>query len=346
METNQEVCQNCQNTLPIEAKYCPSCSQKVKTGKVTIREFVQEFFDTVFNLDSKLFQTLGGLFIPGKLTKEYFDGKRKSYAPPIRLFLVMLVLLLTIISYVIEDGNVDTNVIEFGVEEKLEKEYLEELERTRIEMEKDSLQGDFALVDSFLRRVRYKKETFKRTQTHTLYIFDREKRSFKKIEISGDDISNLTEAEFFKKYELEGVINKLLGRQMRKFNLDPNAFRRFLLGSFTWMSFLYLPFMAMVLKLLYWRRNKYFIEHLVFLFHVHSFIFLVFSLIILGQILPAIIRIAMGIGMIFYFIFAFKKVYEQNWGKTIGKIIFFSFSYLLGFTLFMLLFTFIGFLIF
>lgn len=111
METNLQVCKNCNNTLPFEAKYCPVCSQKVKSGKVTIREFIQEFFDTVFNLDSKLFQTLGGLFIPGKLTKEFFDGKRKSFAPPIRLFLVMLLLLLTMLSYVIENRSSDNNVL-------------------------------------------------------------------------------------------------------------------------------------------------------------------------------------------------------------------------------------------
>lgn len=213
-------------------------------------------------------------------------------------------------------------------------------------MKKDSLKGDFALVDSFFQRMQYKRKTFKGNQTHTLYVFDNEKKSLNKIEISGEDISNLTEHEFFAKYKLDGSINKILGRQMRKFNLDPNALNRFLLGSFTWMSFLYLPFMALVLKLLYWRRDKYFIEHLVFLFHIHSFIFLVFSLIILGQFLPSILKQGMGIGMIIYSIFAFKKVYEQNWIKTIGKIILFGFSYLFGFTFFMLFFTFIGFLIF
>ena len=94
MTTTQNICPNCNNVFPKDAKYCPACSQKTRSGKVTVREYLSDFFDQVFNLDSKLFKTLGALFIPGKLTKEYFLGKRKSYAPPIRLFLVMVIIFL------------------------------------------------------------------------------------------------------------------------------------------------------------------------------------------------------------------------------------------------------------
>ena len=79
MGNNKTICPNCNNTLPSEAKFCPTCSQKVRSGKITVKEFLQEFVDNVFNLDSKFFQTIGALFIPGKLTLKYFEGKRNQF---------------------------------------------------------------------------------------------------------------------------------------------------------------------------------------------------------------------------------------------------------------------------
>ncbi len=346
METNLQVCQNCKNTLPTEAKYCPSCSQKVKSGKVTIREFIQDFFDTVFNLDSKLFQTLGSLFIPGKLTKEYFEGKRKSYASPVRLFLIIMILFLTLINYTNQNNEQNTDVIQFGKEKEVERRVANWMEKAKQKLILDTIfeGSSFEILDTFI--VRYENERYTKNQTHVFYSINFEEKSIDKKSIPAEDIANLAEEEFLEKYEFEGFINKILASRIKKVAKDPDALNRFLLSSLTWMGFLFLPFMGLILKMLYRRQDKYFIEHLIFLFHVHSFIILVFSLVILLQFVPSMIRKAMGIGMIVYFILAFKNVYQQGWGKTISKIILFLFSYILGLFFFMLLFVFVGFLIF
>ena len=59
----------------------------------TFSKLVKDFFDNIFSLDSRLFQTLKFLIIrPGFLTNEYWSGKRITYLPPFRLYLLTSIL--------------------------------------------------------------------------------------------------------------------------------------------------------------------------------------------------------------------------------------------------------------
>ena len=44
--------------------------------------------------------------------------------------------------------------------------------------------------------------------------------------------------------------------------------------------FMFLPLLALVMKLLYWRPKRYYVEHLLFLIHNHAFVFLAATLLI------------------------------------------------------------------
>ena len=46
--------------------------------------------------------------------------------------------------------------------------------------------------------------------------------------------------------------------------------------------FVFLPLMAVLMKLLYWRPRRYYLEHLVLLIHNHAFVFVLMSLFILA----------------------------------------------------------------
>ena len=349
MENNKTICPNCNNTLPSEAKFCPTCSQKVRSGKITVREFVQDFIDNVFNLDSKLFQTLGGLLIPGKLTTQFFAGKRKSYAPPIRLFLVMLVGFLTCFNYVVgdHDHREDTNTIEYGREKIVEKKMLNWMDSTRNKLNqkfsKDS--AHLFLIDTFL--TEYQKTIPKRSQTHAYPFYDKETGWFEIKNFKAEDVVALSNEEFIEKYELHGFPNSTIAKRMIKFTRDPNGLNRFYLGSFTWMALLLVPFMAFVLKFFYSRKQYYYIEHLIFLYHVHAFAFFT-GIILFGMQDWLMVWMHNLIGILtgIYLLFAFKNVYQEPWVKTIFKIFLFLFFYLFALAIFMILFAFISFLLF
>ncbi len=70
------ICRNCGTSL--NGNYCINCGQKASVHKITFRETFRDFIDAVFSVNSPLWYTFKLLIRnPGKLFKEYIDGKRK-----------------------------------------------------------------------------------------------------------------------------------------------------------------------------------------------------------------------------------------------------------------------------
>ena len=97
--SSSKICQNCNTENESPFQYCPSCGQKNTDGKITFSELWSEFKDAVFNIDSRSWRTFKNLFIPGKLTLEYFSGKHRGYVHPLRLLIVTSVLLIIAMSF-------------------------------------------------------------------------------------------------------------------------------------------------------------------------------------------------------------------------------------------------------
>lgn len=81
-------CLNCHHPLDLSEQYCPNCGQLNSTKKLAFNDFFNEFFAGIFAYDSRLNRTLGVLlFKPGKISKDYIQGKRVRYANPYRFYL-------------------------------------------------------------------------------------------------------------------------------------------------------------------------------------------------------------------------------------------------------------------
>ncbi|MBL8524389.1 MAG: DUF3667 domain-containing protein [Betaproteobacteria bacterium] len=82
-------CRNCGATLPDKhARFCSSCGQTTHLEIPTFAEFMHELVGHYVALEGKLATTLRALlFSPGKLTRDYFDGRRQRHIPPLRLYL-------------------------------------------------------------------------------------------------------------------------------------------------------------------------------------------------------------------------------------------------------------------
>ena len=94
-----------------------------------------------------------------------------------------------------------------------------------------------------------------------------------------------------------------------------------------------MPFLALILKLLYVRRDFYYVEHLIFSFHYHAFAFLITSgLILFGKYLSGWIAVPI-VGIFVYQFIAMRKVYEQGFFKTFIKfwVLFFLYQILVIF---------------
>lgn len=91
-------CKNCQEKLVSQANFCSNCGQK-RISKLDFKYIFEQFIEDLFNFDSKVFRTIKYLTIkPGFLSKEYIEGKRASYVPPVRLYIVLSVVFFFLIA--------------------------------------------------------------------------------------------------------------------------------------------------------------------------------------------------------------------------------------------------------
>lgn len=105
--------------------------------------------------------------------------------------------------------------------------------------------------------------------------------------------------------------------------------------------FALMPAFAAALWVLYCGRRRFYVEHLVYALHVHSFLFILLTIRLLTPISDAgLAGNLLNVGLIFwaagYSAFALKRAYAQGWGKTFVKWLFLSYAYLvmLGMALF------------
>lgn len=108
-------CLNCGHSLDISDKYCPNCSQANSTKKLTLKDFIDEFFSGLINYDSKLIKSLSALLLrPGRITKDYVNGKRITYTNPFRFLLSLAFLYFLMFTYNNQFSSWDRDVSKFN----------------------------------------------------------------------------------------------------------------------------------------------------------------------------------------------------------------------------------------
>lgn len=72
---------------------CSHCGQKAGLDKDHFWHLVWHFISDYFHFDGKFLNTAKAILTrPGKVTREYLDGKRKTYLHPIQMYLFVIAL--------------------------------------------------------------------------------------------------------------------------------------------------------------------------------------------------------------------------------------------------------------
>lgn len=112
MNDINKSCKNC--NYSVKAKYCENCGQRTSVNKVTFKETIQDFIDMVFSVNAPLMLTLKMLIVnPGKLFREYLEGKRKKYYKPVAFLIlatIVFVLIKAMLKYDPMQGFVSAGV--------------------------------------------------------------------------------------------------------------------------------------------------------------------------------------------------------------------------------------------
>jgi hypothetical protein len=95
------TCLNCGADLP--GPFCGACGQRAVPPHPTIRELAGDAWHELTGYDGRIMATIRGLARPGFLTREYIEGRRAHYLPPVRLYLVVSVIYFVVAASVPED---------------------------------------------------------------------------------------------------------------------------------------------------------------------------------------------------------------------------------------------------
>jgi len=335
-------CLNCGTRL--RGQYCGVCGQRARNRLISLWGLISEAFGDLFEIDSRLWRTLIPLLArPGRLTRDYLEGRRARYMPPFRTYLVLSLIFFVVAFF---DPRDDLSLL-FEPEPEPTAEELAEKESEAGEARKeilDELAKEGIIVGDTVSDEQAEDVNEAIAQTaedgdggFSIQIDD----DTGDCNVNGGDLSELP--EWFKRR----FTPERLKRVCERVTMDGGkSFVDLLLDNIPVALIVLLPLMALVLKVLYPLSRRYFVEHLLFVVHYHAFFFLILTLQILFAriMLPlrvpetvvtlAIVAAAFYIPV--YLFIAMRRVYGQGRVLTFVKYIGLVISYSAGATLTML----------
>ncbi|MFB6278400.1 MAG: DUF3667 domain-containing protein [Salinibacter sp.] len=296
----EDQCENCGALL--QGPYCSQCGQKAADRVVPIWHMLNEALEAVIELDMRVLWTLPKfLFLPGRLTKEYINGRRKRYIRPFRLYLFTTFVLFTVLAVTAGQG------VRLPFNPQMAPAKADTLRANSTVGQTDTAAA--ASSSSWIPGTPEQRQKWAR-----------------QIQTNPDAITvQVGDAET--QAQLEQILRRKVPEALR----NPQDFLESLIDQGPYVMFFMLPLFAFLLKLLYIRRGRLYAEHLIFSLHVHAFSFFAFTIgILLGEADAAWLRTAAGwieLSPLLYLVVAMAHVYEQGFIKSTIKALFLLFVY-------------------
>lgn len=334
----QHNCLNCNQPLQKDDKFCSTCGQENKPPYITVWEFLVSFFDQFFNLDNRIFRTLSALMLPGRLTSAWFAGKQRTYYHPLRIFIVTLALMLSVVTYLLKN-NSDLDHMNL-LWEKEKSKFFEKQAYKQVDSLSEILKTEYPqapapeALDSLKARFAVGKNLSspdsQTVNVEPIIPIRQDDEEGNNVKVAYRDFLYMRPKELANKYGLKGYWQRLLFVQKIRMLRAGDQIVYYALGNVIWMMLLMMPMLSLSLKLLYIRRKRYLLEHLVFSLHTHSFIFVLITLSLLAGfwIEPSYIAVSALAIAALYLLLAMKRFYGQGWAKTIAKYAFANFLYM------------------
>ena len=331
-------CENCGAEL--QGHWCAKCGQPAIEYRRSFRHVVADLLNEFLNWDSKFFTTIALLILkPWRLTNEFLAGKRVRYVNPLRLYLLASILFFFAVNYGTKGIHFDPSKLDAKDRAELESDLkdadlppearkkLEELLRESSPSPAPSPLANEASppvaptapsnaaspqpVESTNEQKKYGK-----IGERPFVVFDESKSSTP-----------------FERW-IEARAKEKMGEKGTKMGL----FISTLFSNLPYMMLCCIPLFAFVLKVLYIRRRIFYIDHLIYALHIHTFFYAGIMLIVLATIglnrfAPSAIAgwliALLWIAFVTQIFLSIRYVYRQGWFFSIFKFLFGGFVYLI-----------------
>ena len=348
------TCSNCHGLLT--GQYCAVCGQRDRSRMISLWELIADFAGEAFDLDSRFWRTiLPLLFRPGRLTSEYLRGRRVHFTPPLRLYLLSSLLFFFFAKF----GGIENGIQIDGDEPEAPATQSDESPRqaapsdetdapagTREDPAPQPEGGVLAgtatttddappgLPDDIPPGVPSEDEIEKMVEEAT-----RDAQSGKGFAV-GSERCTLGEFETGNAF-IDGPVRARLQTACEHIAADDGkTFGRELVNNIPYMLFFFLPVIAVAMKVLYFGSHRYYVEHLLFFVHVHSFIFVALLITLTTSALKnsfpqlalmnGLTIAAVSIYIPYYLFRALRVVYGEARLRTFVKYVLLFFTYLFG----------------
>lgn len=325
-----ESCLNCHLPIDISDQYCPNCGQINSTKKLSFSDFFTEFFSGVFAYDSRFQRTLRVLlFKPGKISKDYIQGKRMRYANPFRFYLSASILFFLLFGFTFDFGNEltgrdrDSGPGASGVVvPRPPQARLDSINNiiTSPEVGLDSISLDTTPKT-------YRDKLVTQQEIDSMGIFKALARKLDLYYAFQDEtgIINAERAMDSLNHEHTRYNHWLYKKTVdaATFSDNPKLFFDYFISKLPFIIFFYLPVFALFIWLLYLRRPFNYMEHLIFAFHIQTMFFILYGLALLLELIFAgnWSVTAANFVFLFYLYKGMRYFYGQSRVKTILKFI-------------------------
>ncbi|HEX8317382.1 DUF3667 domain-containing protein [Longimicrobium sp.] len=306
--TPDRPCLNCGDTTV--GFFCRNCGQRKADVRVSLRRMLMEVMDDQLSLNSTLPRTIGALlFRPGHLTAEYVQGRIMRYVPPFRLYLVTSVLFFILLPVVADVNRIADEVT-------LDSEQNDARERAQDDSAR--IVDQRARADSVKARI----AAVRRGEVPRGEVAPPPLPPVPPKPDSGKVSLNLAFSDTNRVPAWLKPLNRRMQRtEDRLEGMPPREALRTVLAAMEENApkgvFLMMPLFAFILKLLYVRRKRFYVEHFVFALHVHAMAFLLFTVGMVSGL--GWLRNVLSLWMTLYVFLAMRKVYGQGIIRTFLK---------------------------
>jgi hypothetical protein len=326
-------CLNCGTGL--KGPFCYYCGQPDRNFMRFFPALLRDLMEDLLDLDSRFMRTLKPLlFKPGRLTSDFMNGRRFRYAQPMRLYIfssIVFFLLAALLSsnfISVNDTEGGSSIVQITTEnsddqletlgEVLDKLPLDEQKQAEIEKIIAESEDEAVIIDT---------------------------NEFSFNDKPWDRETNPVDIGWLPDWLNERINDEIENSPQKAKLIDenPNLIVDKVFDILPATMFVLLPVVALIFKFWYLFAKRYYIEHLIFSLHNHSFIFVSLVVILLsglgGDLLGAQgyttavtatewLNIGIYTWIPIYLLISLRVVYQQGWWLTMGKFFVIGISYI------------------
>jgi hypothetical protein len=343
---HDKTCLNC--GFLVEERYCSHCGQENTEPKESLGHLIGHFFADITHFDSKFFTTLKDLvFRPGFLTREYVAGRRLRYLNPIRMYVfISAVFFLVLFAGQEEQEKAGEETHAANV---FRQRFADSLRAAGKQTDggqgvaggdsiRKNINGEIAAKLDTTEKVKAGEESIFFAVGGPKIVIDLVENKYRTVREYDSIESHLPDSS-----RNTGLWGWVMRRNVQlkeehggrsRIHIEQN-----LQHTIPKIMFVLLPLFALFTGWFYSRKKYYYVQHAFFSIHYHSFVFLLFLVVLLaGKVISSDkVNIILTVGAIavafVYLVAGLMRMYGQSLWLSLGKAMAICLLYLVSIVL-------------